>query len=103
MDDRKQAQEQRALDVMSDHFTHTLHIMLAIIIVIATLLMAAIGVIVYEVEARVELERDIVPFETYEYDIDQEADDDSANYFVGRDYYGGEAARTRKGDEGQDP
>lgn len=99
----EQKQEQRSLDVLADHFAHTMHLMLAALIVLAVLLVGCVGVIIWQAEQRVELERDIVPFETYEYEIEQEADDDSANYFVGRDFYGGDAARPGESDEGQNP
>ena len=102
-DNVKSISEQHALDIVTDAYTHTTHIMLSVIIMLSALLLAAIGVIVWQVEKRVELEREIVPFETYEYDIDQDANDNSTNYFVGRDFYGSQTARPCESDEGQNP
>ena len=101
--DKGRVTDQHVLDVVTDAYTHTTHIMLSVIIILSALLLAALGVIVWQVEKRVELEREIVPFETYEYDIDQDADDNSTNYFVGRDFYGSQTARPCESDEGQNP
>lgn len=44
-------------------------------------------------EKRIALEQELLELErsidtTYEYDIEQKADDNSRNYWIGRDYYG---------------
>ena len=91
--------EQYAIDVLADHASHTLHIMLAVIIIMAVLLIACIGVIVWQVEKRVAVEHEYESFETYEYDIEQNADNNSNNYLAGRDLiYGGDATGQGEGD-----
>lgn len=74
MDDTGRKADQHVLDVVTDAYTHTTHIMLSVIIMLSALLLAAIGVIVWQVEKRVELEREFETYETYEYDIEQDAD-----------------------------
>lgn len=104
MDDTGRKADQHVLDVVTDAYTHTTHIMLSVIIMLSALLLAAIGVIVWQVEKRVELEREFETYETYEYDIEQDADDNSNNVWIGRDFnYGSTPEDTCKSDEGQNP
>lgn len=91
MDERgKVIQEQCALDVFADHAAHTMHCLIAVIIVLATIVLACIAVILYQHDRRVALEHEYESYETYEYTIDQDAGDGGENNFVGRDliYYG---------------
>ena len=91
MDERgKSTQDQRALDVFADHAAHTMHCLVAVIIVLATIVLACIAVILYQHDKRLQLEHEYESFETYEYTIDQDASDGGENNFVGRDlvYYG---------------
>jgi len=115
MDDTGRRQEERSIDVLSDNFVHTTHVMLAMVIVLALLLLACLGVVVYqhktfsaalqeEHEKYIRLLDEIETIETYEYDVEQEADDNGINYFAGRDLnYGGEAARARESDKDENP
>lgn len=88
--------------------------MLAMVIILALLLLVCMGVIVYqhktfsaalqeEHEKYITLLDEIETTETYEFELDQDADDNSANYFIGRDYYGGESAYPDKGYEDENP
>jgi len=108
--EEKKHSEQYAIDVLADHAAHTMHILLAIILVLAVLLVACIGVIVWQADARVkaerehaeqlrEIEQEYEAFETYEYEIQQEADDGANNYLVGRDLiYGSDTESQSEGD-----
>lgn len=100
----EQKQEQRSLDVLADHFAHTMHLMLAALIVLAVLLVGCVGVIIWQAEQRVELEREFETVEEYEYDIEQKADNSSNNVWVGRDYiYGSDTENAGQGDENPNP
>ena len=101
--DKGRVTDQHVLDVVTDAYTHTTHIMLSVIIMFSALLLAAIGVIVWQVEKRVETEREYESYEYYEYDVDQDAEDHGENIFVGRDYYGDKTACPLESDEGQNP
>lgn len=115
MDDTGRRQEERSIDVLSDNFAHTVHIFLVVVIILALLLLVCMGVIVYqhrtfsaafqeEHEKYITLLDELETTETYEYDVEQEADNNGINYFAGRDLnYGGEAARARESDKDENP
>ena len=56
MEERKS--DQYAIDVFADHAAHTQHILLAIILTLAVLLVACVGVIIWQADARVKVERE---------------------------------------------
>lgn len=115
MDDTGRRQEERSIDVLSDNFAHTVHIFLAVVIILALLLLVCMGVIVYqhktfsaalqeEHEKYITLLDELETTETYEYDIEQEADDNSNNVWVGRDFfYGSDTESSRQSDEDENP
>lgn len=102
--------DQYAIDVFADHAAHTQHILLAIILTLAVLLVACVGVIIWQADARVrtekeyaeqlrEMEQEYEAFETYEYEIEQDADNGSNNYLIGRDLiYGSDDESQGQGD-----
>lgn len=119
MEERKS--DQYAIDVFADHAAHTQHILLAIILTLAVLLVACVGVIIWQTDARVraerehaeqmqemerkhaeqmrEMEQEYEAFETYEYEIEQAADNGSNNYLAGRDLiYGSDDENQGQGD-----
>lgn len=113
MDETGRRQEERSIDVLSDNFTHTVHIFLVIVIVLSLLLLVCMGVIVYqhktfsaalqeEHEKYITLLNELETTETYEYDIEQEADDNSNNVWVGRDFFYGSDAKDA-GEDHEDP
>ena len=106
--------EQCAIDVVADNSAHTAHIMLSVILVLCVMLVAAIGVILHQHktfaealqqahEQYIELLESIETTETYKLEVDQDADNNSDNYFVGRDLYGWQTEGNSHSDENQDP
>ena len=112
--DKDRNREQYDIDVLADHASHTMHVMLSVIMVLCAMLIVSICVVLYQhrqfteaLQAEhaqyIDLLESIEETETYEYDIEQDADDNGRNYFVGRDLrlYGDEA--TSNGQSDQDP
>ena len=102
------------IDVLADHASHTQHIMLAVIIVLCAMLIAAVSVVLIqhrqfvadlqnEHAKYIDLLESIETTETYEYHVDQQADDYSDNIWVGRDYFGGETDNHGQSDEDPNP
>lgn len=113
-DNKKKLPEQYAIDVLADHASRTMHVMLTVILVLCVMLVASVGVVLLQhkqfTEALqrehalyVDLLESIETTETYELDIEQNADDQSSNVWVGRDYYGSDAKDQSQSDEDPNP
>lgn len=104
MDIKKQIPEQYAIDAIQEIAERAQRRMLVIIIVLLVLLISCVGVIIWQRDQRARLEDDYETIETYRYEIEQEADDNSRNYFVGRDLnYGSQTESDGHGDEDPNP
>lgn len=111
--DKGRRQEERSIDVLSDSYVHTTHIFLVVVIVLSLLLLVCMGVVVYqhktfsaalqeEHEKYIALLNKLETTETYEYEIEQEADDNSNNVWVGRDFFYGSNSKDA-GEDHEDP
>ena len=114
--DVKKHSEQYDIDVLADHASRTMHVMLTVILVLCVMLVASVCVVLLQhkqfteaLQAEhaqyIDLLESIETTETYEYDIDQEADDYGRNYIVGRDLklYGDKTESNSQSDEDPNP
>lgn len=106
--------EQYDIDIFADHAAHTTHVMLTVILVLCVMLVASVCVVLLQhkqfTEALqeehalyVDLLESLETTETYELDIEQNADNQSSNVWVGRDYYGGNTKDQSQSDEDPNP
>lgn len=95
--------EQYAIDIIADHSNHVMHLMLTAILTLCAIVIACVCVIVAQHKTYVALLEEIETTETYKLEVDQDADDNSDNYFVGRDLYGWQTESDGHSDENPNP
>ena len=95
--------EQYAIDMIAGRAKRVMHLMLTAILTLCAIVIACVCVIVAQHKTYVALLEEIETTETYEYDVDQRADDNSSNVWVGRDYFGSDTENARQSNTNQNP